>query len=133
MEQTNNGIDFSMDVTGPQGGRFTLYPITGIHKHEDILIAKSYMYAQHDVVGKIQVEWKQAASNLSLVPLPEPEEFSSVRTSESVLCELCTMRVKPGDSCPQTKNGYCEVSRFQAAKNAKEFGMHKPRYQEEKT
>lgn len=50
-----------------------------------------------------------------------------------VFCDLCNAWVGPNTVCNTTKNGYCQVSRFIAARDAKTFNMHPPRYQEEKT
>lgn len=40
------------------------------------------------------------------------------------LCELCSMYAGPNSVCDHTKNGYCQVFKFEAAKDAKTYNMH---------
>lgn len=58
---------------------------------------------------------------------------TSVVQKSIVKCQVCECYVGPNSPCDMTKNGYCQVSRFIAERDAVTFNMHPPRYQEEKT
>lgn len=43
---------------GRDGGRFVLFPLTGFHTEEDVILAKKELRRDHDVVS-INTEWKE--------------------------------------------------------------------------
>ena len=63
METTGNGIEFDMNITGPQGARYTLYPEKGKHTEADVKKARGWLYHNQDVVS-IQIRWKKLGDTL---------------------------------------------------------------------
>lgn len=53
---TDNGVKYDSYVTGPQGARFELYPISGFHTKEDVEAAQAQLRREQDVV-KTYVIW----------------------------------------------------------------------------
>jgi len=45
------------------------------------------------------------------------------KNKTSIWCKVCTKNVCKSSTCEHPKNGYCELFRMQAAKDAKEFNM----------
>jgi len=41
-----------------------------------------------------------------------------------VRCQECDLLMVPESTCAYSKNGYCAVYRFQAARDAKDYNMH---------
>lgn len=57
VELLNNGVKYDWCVTGPQGARFTIYLLKGVHTSDDVIAAKKQLKREQDVV-KIYTEWK---------------------------------------------------------------------------
>jgi len=56
--QTEPSINFESYITGPNGARFTLFPIREQHTDEDVRKAKRWLHAQRDVLN-LKVEWSK--------------------------------------------------------------------------
>jgi len=67
--ETPNPIEFEDDVTGPQGARFVLYPVKGVHTEEDVRKARLWIRFNRDVVS-MQIRWKNAGDDK-----PPPDKF----------------------------------------------------------
>ena len=59
MDQTKNGIDYDWWLAGPNGASFELFPVREKHTIEDVKQAKRELKNDQDVVGPIQVTWKE--------------------------------------------------------------------------
>ena len=53
---TDNFVKYDVSITGPQGGRFTLFLTEDIHTSEDVIKAKNELKKEQDVV-KLYTEW----------------------------------------------------------------------------
>lgn len=58
LEQTATDppIAYEWYLTGPQGARFILYPITGVHTNDDVKAANKWLRHNNDVVS-LQTRW----------------------------------------------------------------------------
>jgi hemerythrin-like domain-containing protein len=60
--ETENPVGFESDITGPQGARFVLHPVKGVHTKEDLESAVKYIRRNRDVVH-LSVEWDKATED----------------------------------------------------------------------
>ena len=58
-ELTPQGVKYEYALAGPDGARFMLFPVRGKHTSVDVKNSKRYLKNEHDVVGRIQVEWEK--------------------------------------------------------------------------
>lgn len=56
-EVTPQGIRYDWWLTGPDGARFELFPVRGVHTDQQVAQSKSWLRNEQDVVS-IKVTWK---------------------------------------------------------------------------
>jgi hypothetical protein len=62
--ETTPPIKFETYITGPNGARFTLFPVKGQHTDTNVLNAKCWLRAQRDVLN-IKVQWEETEKSKS--------------------------------------------------------------------
>jgi vacuolar-type H+-ATPase subunit I/STV1 len=79
--ETEVPIRFDWSLAGPNGARFILYPVKGVHTDQDVKRATAFLYKNRDVVS-LQVRWVKEPS------FDQPEKIPDILLNKELQVQL---------------------------------------------